>query len=619
MDFAELDVVRPKKIAFVNPYLQGKHYHIAETESGKRFVKACNHLGMEAEIFDSSSKLDIFKPDLVVGITYQEAKLSCYPTYLALNTPFSLLDKHKRFERNILSYDGIITLSETTKNWYRALCKRANKKPVIVHGGVTTSRVDFKNIDYKNAKAMYIGTNWDGGRHAAFFNSLKNTNYLRCYGPAASWTLFQGTLYAGSVPFDGYSVYDEYRMNGIGLCIGHPEFDKHGVLNNRHYEVPAASAIAICSINETVKQIYGDSVLYLDQNSATDEMVQAFIAQVEWVRHNPRLAREMAEEANKIYNDQLALEACILELVNMESQYKEKTSLFYQAPIEPQLLNIFSVNTEADIKWLAETLGPVANEMVCWVKCTTDQLKLEVEALLKLRQAKHCWVTAETDTPVLLLEFIANENIKWCVFRDPSVVYSENSIEQILSAYLALLKTHQIQSKQFLYPSYYECLPGYHLADYIIDNDKIYDENNIRIGDIENTASLNLGCVLIDSALLLKQPSLLDSSLCQKMQNLINKSPVESFYHHRSLLVGVNLDAKSMPNIKSVGVLKQDALEALSRDELLIYIKDLKSEVFNLNIRLDNLQPGLLRQFMGFLLMMPLNIMAAIKLRYQRR
>lgn len=597
-----------KKIAFINPYLQGKHYHIAESESGNRFVKAANNIGIEAKIFDSSSKLQEFQPDFAVAITYQEAKLSYCPTYLALNTPISLLNKHDRFERNILTYDGIITLSETTKKWYEDLCRRANKTPVIIHGGVTTPQVKYQSIDYKNAKAMYIGTNWDGGRHAAFFNQLKEGDYLKCYGPSDSWKQFHGSLYAGSIPFDGYSVYEAYRMNGIGLCIGHPEFDKYHVLNNRHYEVPAAGALAICSINDTAKQIYGDTLLYINQNNSTDVIIEEFIAQVEWVRHNPSLAKEMAFEANKIYNQQLALESCILEICKKQAELDNQSAVYrYQQNRLDDILTIFNIETESDLSFLKSTLDQSKNALSVWVKCATRHFKLAAEDILKSYTLQKHIVTAEIQGDDLISLFMNQNMFKWFMLREPDVVWATNGLDEMFSTYFQLIQSKKLHAKKFLYPTYYECMPGYHLVDYITDCDKTYDNNTIRIGDIKNTKNIKLGLVVFDIELLKKQTSLTDFGLNQRLRSLLTQASKDAFYYHHVLLAGVNLNRGNVEGVESLGKYAQDDLSQLNQDDLLIYIKELKNEIFNLNMKIESLKPGFMSVMIKRLLTAPFN------------
>ena len=95
------------KIAILNPYLQGGHVQIAETESATRYIDAARNLGIVAEMFSNSDDIDLFKPDIVVAITYQEGKLTKYPTYVSLNAQPSLIKNEERFLRNILLFDGI--------------------------------------------------------------------------------------------------------------------------------------------------------------------------------------------------------------------------------------------------------------------------------------------------------------------------------------------------------------------------------------------------------------------------------------------------------------------------------------------------------------------------------
>jgi len=316
-----------KKIAITNPYLQGGHREIAETESAIRYAKAGANLAIDVRMFANSDDVYDFDPDLIVAITYQEGKLTKYPTYVSLNAPAGIIKDEPRFVRNILSCDGFLTISDSVSKWLIELCAKHNKPAYIGNSAFSVPKTEFVPLDFSRVTAMYMGTNWDGMRHQDLFRILADGKYLKCYGPHASWRNYPTSLYGGGVAFDGESVFKKYRSHGAGLCIGHPQFDEEGIANNRLFEIPAASVVAICSSNELTRKIYGDSVLYIDHRAATKDLAEEIIASIEWVRGNPKLAQEMVREAHDIYNNQLSMEKHIISLVELhETVMKERYS-----------------------------------------------------------------------------------------------------------------------------------------------------------------------------------------------------------------------------------------------------------------------------------------------------
>ena len=309
-----------KRIAILNSYLQGGHINIAESESTLRFIEAGKNLGIEVEVFAKSEDISDFEPDFVVAITYQEGKLTRYPTYVSMNIAPSLIKNVPRFIRNILSCDGFLTISTSVKDWLQELCLTHNKAPIIGHAAFSLPKTTFKTFDFQKAKVMYVGTNWDGMRHKDLFRQLSSGDYLKCYGPEKSWSEYPGKLYGGTIPFDGISLLETYQQHGAGLCIGLSIFDEEGIASSRMFEIAAASALPLCVPNPLIKASYGDSVLYLNNHKSTVDLANQIIASVEWMQNNPAQAQEMAASAHAIFNDNLSMEYFIQEMVKLHKK-----------------------------------------------------------------------------------------------------------------------------------------------------------------------------------------------------------------------------------------------------------------------------------------------------------
>ena len=306
------------RIAILNSYLQGGHVDIAESESSRRFINAGKNLGIEVRVFAKSENIADFNPDFVVAITYQEGKLTKYPTYVSLNIAPSLVYEVPRFIRNILSCDGFLTISPSVVDWLTGLCAANDKILNIGHAAFSVPRREFVSPDFENASVMYCGTNWDGLRHQNLLWQMTSGEILKCYGPAKSWEQYPATLFGGAIPFDGVSLFNAYHKHGIGLCIGYPAFDKEGIASSRIFEIAAAGALPLCSNNSLIKSLYGDAVLYLedDERSMAYQIMQA----VQWVRANPQTAQDMARRANEIFNQELSMEVYINNMVSLHEE-----------------------------------------------------------------------------------------------------------------------------------------------------------------------------------------------------------------------------------------------------------------------------------------------------------
>lgn len=308
---------RRMRVALLNCYLQGGHTENAEVESSARFVEAAQRLGIEARMFARSEDLADFQPDFVLSLSYNDAKLAGFPTYLLLTAPPRWFDALPRFRRNVLTYDGYWTVSPSVSRHVAALYAKAGKPDLCAFAALSCARTDFVPLDFSRAWAAYVGTNWDGGRHGDLFRALAAGGAARFYGKRERWSHLPAEALGGEVPFDGRSVLDIYRKAGIGLSLGHADFDAAGIPTSRTFEIPAASAVMIAARNALIEEAFGDAALYVDAGSAPEAAADAIRGHVEWVRARPKQALAMAEACHRAFNERFALETMIANAVDM--------------------------------------------------------------------------------------------------------------------------------------------------------------------------------------------------------------------------------------------------------------------------------------------------------------
>lgn len=359
------------KIAVLNCYLQGGHTDTAEVEAGKRLEIAAANVGLSARMFARSEELYDYEPDIVLCHAYQDAKLTPYPTYGTLTMPPSWVKDVPRFVRNILSYDGYITLSESVIAYVKNLSAAVDKELPSVFAAFSVPQTDYKPLNFASAHAAYLGTNWDGSRHGNFFSLFENSGLLKCYGPQKNWAYLSKTVYGHPVPFDGKSVLDVYRSAGIGLCFNHKDFDNEGIPTSRVFEIPASSAFMIAKNNPLIKSLFGDSVLYLDSGGSPQELAVQVKESVLWVRANTKRAEEMAQQANHIFNEKLCMEKLLMNLVEahekrlVTKQNKTNTPIksYYNARTSNKTLSVICNYTSGDLKSLKTFLQAMQEQV----------------------------------------------------------------------------------------------------------------------------------------------------------------------------------------------------------------------------------------------------------------
>jgi hypothetical protein len=322
------------RIALLNCYLQGGHTENAEIESTARLIRAACGMGIEVRTFARSEDIYDFEPDFVLALSYQDPKLTSFPTYGLLTMPVGWIRDVPRFLRNVLSYDGYWTLAPSVSKFVGALYARAGKPDLHAVAAISYPRTDFVPLEFSRAWAAYLGTNWDGQRHGEIFRALAPLGVAKFYGKRERWSHLPSDAFGGEVPFDGVSALNAYRSAGMGLCLNHPEFDAEGIPTSRIFEVPAAGAVVVAAHNDLVKEAFGDAALYIDSALPPDQIAKAIRDHVEWVRAHPKHALEMARTCHHVFNQRFALEVFLSNALEMHNSAAARLGF---APPQPNV------------------------------------------------------------------------------------------------------------------------------------------------------------------------------------------------------------------------------------------------------------------------------------------
>jgi len=348
-----------RKFAIQHPY-DG----VAEDESCARIIRAAAMMGVEAKAFKNSHDIIGFAPDFVLSLTHQDPKLTPFPTYGVLTAPTRWYET-PRFIRNILTYDGYLTVTPGTEEWLGDLTFGARKTntPVGFYANTVLSLESESTLDFSNANLAYVGTNWDGSRHNALFTELRKEPFMHFYGPEASWNGY-GHSYKGSLPFDGDSLLQALRNAGVGLCIEHPDFQSEGIPTNRIFETIASGAVAICSRSAFNKRWFGDNVLYVDIDESPAKVSAQIKAHVSWVRTHADEAAVMAANAQAAYRENLSPEKMLENLFTYHEENLIRKN--YVAPVnadvkEPKVGVIMRAGGRSE-NYLRRAIGSIARQ-----------------------------------------------------------------------------------------------------------------------------------------------------------------------------------------------------------------------------------------------------------------
>ena len=169
----------------------------------------------------------------------------------------------------------------------------------------------------KKRSLFYIGMNWEFAhrlepRSRFLLKDLDASGKVAIYGPSTLgrikvWDGYQS--YVGPLPFDEMSVVREMADHGAVLSISHPIDLETGLATTRIFEAAAAGAVIISDENRMVRDLFGDRVLYFENDSPS--AFEQVMGHLDWMNIHQSQAAEMAREVQEIFRKELSLEEAI--------------------------------------------------------------------------------------------------------------------------------------------------------------------------------------------------------------------------------------------------------------------------------------------------------------------
>jgi hypothetical protein len=325
------------KIAYHNPLSD-----ITESWVFKQLQHAGQCLGHQ--LFDCYDERDIesCRPDFVLSVSTLVPKIVDTPSYLALHQPKAWILEDNRRLRNILSYDGYLTISDSLARLARDIGHGIGiaDEPGFFHPTPRRSGLyaDWQRDDLGHAlRIVYCGTDY-AGEMPGLLRALVPSGVLHVYGPEAAWAPCDGPSYRGPVPLDVMGPQRLYAAGGIGLSLISEPAQRDNVISTRLFQITSVGAVAICPDIPWIRKWYGQSVLYFDPKLPQPEIAHQVRGHHAFCFANPGLAARLGAEARQIFEEHFSAERMLANLVAYhQRKVTDRARRVAVMPLPPQI------------------------------------------------------------------------------------------------------------------------------------------------------------------------------------------------------------------------------------------------------------------------------------------
>jgi hypothetical protein len=295
------------KIAYMNPWENS-------AENQAYLSLAAGAAKLDIKLIDCRVAEDIenLRPDFVISVASSIPKVADYPSYLTLHEPRRRFLENEFYLRNLLTYDGFLTISDRLRRFAKDVCFGAGRQTEVGFYYNTSQRSEL-HADIEAAvrddrlRVGYFGTNWDH-RLPMLFRTLDRRAILRIHGPTASWAQEGYQSYVGPLPFDGEAPQRAYSQYGMGLVLLSADHLREDLISNRIFEITSVGAAAICPDIPCIRKWFRDSVFYFDATRSVELIADEIHSHYEFCRNNPGTVETMASRARAVFEQQFCAE-----------------------------------------------------------------------------------------------------------------------------------------------------------------------------------------------------------------------------------------------------------------------------------------------------------------------
>lgn len=290
-------------------------------ETARRFGLVADRFGIHARLFNKSDDLIDFAPDCVLALSCQDGKLTPFPTYGVLMSPVAHYLRTRRFVRNILSYDGYLTISGTVRTWLKDITFGVRKFSAPIGAfAPTVQSTHFIPLPMNSARLVHVGANTEPARWMGILRDLASDGTLEIHGPPGAWRLLPGSAYKGPVPTDGTGVLRVYANAGVGLDLPSSQAREDSIPSLGLLEIVAASALAITGRHPFLESVFGTTLFYVDFECTPEQVARQIRSHVSWIREHPEEATRRAREAHRIFSEKLAMDGFFPSLMELHAR-----------------------------------------------------------------------------------------------------------------------------------------------------------------------------------------------------------------------------------------------------------------------------------------------------------
>ena len=298
--------------------------------AARRMKCAAENLGWEVVIIANahndlslnSKIIQFLKPEFVISQHLIKIAKGV-PNYLILHTAFKDINKlHYKY----LRYDGLL-LSFGDDRFIKPLQDHFTLNDKILnyqyfYFSVSKKQSQFSELEY--SKLFYSGARWDkrrGENYSKLYNLLDQAGYFNIYGPEDSWKDYPNS-YKGMLPFDDTIYLKAIKDSGVILVVHSKEHYNNKLPSGRIFEALASSALIISDNMKFVKDNFSNNILYIDPSLPQKELFLQIDNHMKWIKANPLKSREMASNANKIFQEKFVMESFLLNLEKMNNRIR---------------------------------------------------------------------------------------------------------------------------------------------------------------------------------------------------------------------------------------------------------------------------------------------------------
>jgi phosphoglycerol transferase len=302
------------KIAILNAFPNLSHS--AEREFIRRSEVVLEAQGHTAMCVTTSDEIDAFAPDFVLLTHEFVPKLTDHFTVGLLWSPTQFYKNDPARVKAIRSWDLTVPINRAIRNFARDIhFPERHVEAVSALDFLPSAPVfDLTTPDPSKLSLAYVGTHWDGQRHAKLLRALSECVDLNLYGPPGAWEHMK-EHYRGSLPFDGESVIRALNGHGAVLAVHKDAHAKEGTPSMRVFEACSAKCLVFTDPIPQLVDLFGTSLHYVDTSHSPRSVARSIASVMSKAKTNPTVFLEQIHLAADIFRTRASLEQMLTSLV----------------------------------------------------------------------------------------------------------------------------------------------------------------------------------------------------------------------------------------------------------------------------------------------------------------